>query len=166
MRADQLAERYPMTVHEENGKYYERHYVSKVSGRPASGSTMFYVGPEEHTSFHRIDCDEYWCYHAGSTLEIWIVDPSGALSVKKFGVEDGADPLVYFPAGVIFASRHDIPQEIGADGTLFSCVTVPRFDYRGFELVSREKITELCPETECFFWKKMKLYIICSFFTQ
>lgn len=148
MRADELKERYRMQGHEENGLYLEKHYPFQGDGRASSGSSLFYVEKGERTLFHRIDCDEYWCYHAGGTLEIWSVSPEGILTKSLFGVEKGAEPFIYFPKGVSFASKSMPDAE---DGTFFSCITVPRFSYSGFTLVSREEICSLCRDTKAFF---------------
>lgn len=145
---ENLLIKYNMKPHQENGSFSECHYPFEGEGRAASGSTYFHVPANESTLFHRIDCDEYWCFNAGSALEIWIVDINGRLEVKKFGIGDDADPLMYFPKGVIFGSRSLSRQ---GDGTFFTCITVPRFSYDGFELIGKDDLLKLCPEAESFF---------------
>lgn len=149
MKAKELIKKYAMEQHIENGAFIERHYESKTSGRAQSGSIYYYVAPGEITEFHRIDCDEYWSYNAGATIEIWIFDEEGVLHKHLLGITDGAEPLVYMKSGDIFASRLS---KDSSDGTFITCITVPRFTYDGFELFERERIIEMYPEAESF-WK-------------
>ena len=147
MKMQDLLEKYEMKPHEENGSYSERHYPFDGDGRAASGSSYFYTAPGESTLFHRIDCDEYWCFNAGSPLDIWVIDSQGKLEMKKFGIEPDSEPMLYFPKGVIFGSRNREPD---GEGTFFTCITVPRFSYKGFQLVDKEDVLKICPEAESF----------------
>lgn len=147
MEARKLIERYAMEAHEENGVFVERHYPSGEA-RPASGSIYYYLGPGERSVFHQLEFDEYWIYNEGSTLDVWRIDADGRLAVLRCGTEDGAEPMVFFPKGCIFAARHRDPDV--ADGTFVTCVTVPRFDYSGSRLLGREEVVGICPEAEKF----------------
>ena len=148
MTAKELMQKYSMEDHVENGAFVERHYEHTGPGRAASGSIYYYVSADESTEFHRIDCDEYWCYAEGSPLEIWQVDESGRISVSLLGVEDGCEPVVYLRSGVIFASRH--PKGC-ADGTFLSCITVPRFTYEGFTMFTKETMLKDYPQIAEFY---------------
>ena len=148
MTAEELMKRFSLREHIENGAFVERHYENTAPGRAASGAIYYYVAADEVTEFHRIDCDEYWCYNAGSTLEIWQVSQDGELTVSKLGIENGCEPLVYLRSGVLFASKHPAA---GADGTFLTCITVPRFTYQGFELIGRAEMLEKYPNTADFF---------------
>jgi len=148
-RADDLVKKYPFDLHDENGLFVECHYEAKGPGRPASGSIYYYVRPGERTQFHKIDCDEYWSFNAGSTLELWVIGLDGELSIKYCGVEEGAEPTLRFAAGEIFASRLSADAK---DGTFITCITVPRFTYDGFQMFDKETMIKTYPETEEF-WK-------------
>jgi len=148
--AEELLERYNMSAHVENGSFLERHYISREPGRPASGSIYYYVSPDEITKFHYIDCDEYWCYIAGSPLEIWQISPEGEISTSMLGTEVGCDPLIYLKKGVKFASRHPVKEQ---EGTFLTCITVPRFRDEGFTLCNDEDIIRDYPKTAEFFTK-------------
>lgn len=147
MNVNELREKYNMQPHEENGSYSECHYSYDGAGRAPSGSSYFYTAPGEKTLFHRIDCDEYWSFNAGSIVEVWLIDEKGKLEIRKLGLGEDADPLVFIPKGTVFGSRNT---DAGGEGTFFTCITVPRFDYKGFELVDREDVKKLCPESEAF----------------
>ena len=147
VKAEELIKRYNAGEHVENGLFIECHYAAEGNGRPASGSIYYYVKPGERTQFHKIDCDEYWSYNAGGTLELWVIGLDGKLRVKYCGITEGAEPTVRFAAGEIFASRLD---KDSPDGTFVTCITVPRFSYDGFQLLEQEEITSLYPDTAKF----------------
>lgn len=148
MTAEELAKRFGMKVHLEHGLFVERHYKYDGNDRPASGSIYYYVDANERTEFHRIDCDEYWSYNAGSTLELWIIMPDGKLQISKCGITNDAEPTIYVPKGAIFASRH--AKNVN-DGTLITAITVPRFKYEGFEIFTKEQILSRYPQLSTFF---------------
>lgn len=146
--AEDLLIRYSMDRHPENGAFVERHYPHDEDSRAASGSIYYYVGPDERTAFHVIDCDEYWCYTSGTALEVWAIDPDGELTVRRLGTEAGCEPMLYLKKGVIFASRH---AEGASEGTFIVCITVPRFTYQGFRMLTEMETLALCPAAQAFF---------------
>lgn len=151
MRADELNRYYHMAEHPENGTFLELDCGeggADAAGRLPSGAIYYYVAPGEHTAFHRIDCGEYWCCNAGEPLELWTVDTQGKLSIRKLGLGEGCEPLEYFPAGVLFASR---ARKGAPDGTFLTCITVPHFQYEGFEMFDREYMIGMYPETAGFY---------------
>ena len=146
MTAGELAKLFEMQPHKENGSYVERHYPDVGGVRPASGAIYYFLGNEEKARFHVIDCDEYWNYVAGSDLELWLV-AEGQLTKKVLGLGPGREPLVYIPKGTIFGAKHF---ENAADGTFVTCITVPRFDYRGWRMLDGEEMVKICPATKDF----------------
>ena len=104
--AQDLAQRYEMEQHEEGGAFVDLKGSRTFGKRDASGAIYYYLPVGQVSDFHVIDCEEYWAFAAGATLELWCVSPKGELSVRLLGVEDGADPLVCVPAGTVFAARH------------------------------------------------------------
>lgn len=151
MSAEELMKRFKLKKHEENGFYIEKHYKNKESERAKSGSIYYYVSPNELTKFHKIDCDEYWCYIEGSPLEIWQIDLKGNIIKSKLGKEENCEPLIYIKKGNIFASKH-YKKEI--EGTFLTCITVPRFDYSKFELFEKLEIINKYPQIKEFFNEK------------
>ena len=150
MKASELAAQYSLDPHVEGGSFRElfRDHVENRK-REAHGVIYYYLGEKEDSDFHHLDSDEYWLYHAGSTLEIWIVNDDGSLRVEKLGIEAGAQPCVLLKAGVTFGARH----EAGAtDGCLVSCVTVPEFTYENYRIVPKEEMLEKYPESAAF-WR-------------
>ena len=149
MRADELAGRFGLEPHVEGGSFVELDEpVPEGMGRAPSGVIYYHLGAEEFSDFHVLDSDEYWLWHAGSTLEIWMILPDGSMEKCRLGTEEGSQPCVLLKAGVIFGARHlkDAP-----DGTFVSCVTVPRFSYESYRILPREEMLEKYPETAPFF---------------
>ena len=148
--AKNLSKRYQMDPHEEGGSFVDLKAERVAGTRDASGAIYYYLPPDQVADFHVIDCDEYWAFVAGDTLELWIVSPDGKLSAELLGVEASADPLVFVPAGCMFAARaHDA--EAQREGTFLSCITVPRFSYDGWRLVKRDELEALCPAALAFY---------------
>ena len=149
MRADELAKRYGMEAHVEGGSFLELDEpVPAELGRAASGVIYYHLGPDEYSDFHVLDSDEYWLWHAGAPLEIWMIQPDGNLHIEKLGTGEGCNPCLLLKAGVIFGARH-LP---GAqDGCFVSCVTVPRFSYEFYRILPREEIARDYPAAMPFF---------------
>ena len=147
--ADELARRFGLEPHVEGGSFVELDEpVPPEMGRAPSGVIYYHLGVGEYSDFHVLDSDEYWLWHAGSTLEIWMILPDGSLQVQRLGVDEGAQPCVLLKAGVIFGARH-LPG--AGDGCFVSCVTVPRFSYESYRILSRQEMLEKYPCTAPFF---------------
>lgn len=149
MKREELIRRFGMRPHVEGGLFREL-YVreERTPARRASGVIYYALGPGERADFHLLDCDEYWLYHAGSALEIWIYDGTGPARVERLGLEEGAQPCVLLKAGWLFGAR---PVPDAAETTLLSCVTVPQFSYEHYRLLSREDMIKRHPDAAAFF---------------
>ena len=148
--ADELSIKYGMTAHEENGLYRLMRYAHTAEERAPSGSILYYLGADEHSIFHSIDCDEYWAYNEGETLELWIIYPDKSFSVVYLGTCGDAVPLAFVPKGSIFACRH---AKDGEDGTLISAITVPGYiEAHSNTLYTKEDMIRRFPFIEDF-WK-------------
>lgn len=148
MSIDKLIEQYELQPHEEGGLFALTSYEAKGEERPASGSIYYYVYSDVLSKFHQIDCDEYWCYHAGSTAELWVISPEGELTITNVGVGENAVPMLYVKKGSVFGARH---AEDEVEGTLFSCITVPRYmDGVSLQLFEKEEMLSKYPNTAAF----------------
>ena len=142
--------RFGLEPHVEGGAFRELYRDGqRGEGREASGVIYYYLGPEEHADFHVLDSDEYWLYHGGAPLEVWMIGADGSLTVETLGLGEGAEPCVLVKGGVIFGARHPANAQ---DGTLVSCVTVPEFSYEQYRILSKEETLACCPDCEAF-WK-------------
>lgn len=106
MTPEELTACFKMKKHPENGFFLEKHYDAPDNIRPASGMIYYYVAENELTDFHKIDCDEYWCFNAGASLEVWTIDETKELKIRLLGIENDHEPSLFIPKGTIFASRH------------------------------------------------------------
>ena len=117
--ADELAKRFGMEPHVEGGSFIELDEpLPEGAPRAASGVIYYHLGAQEYSDFHVLDSDEYWLWHAGTPLEIWMLDENGALEIRRLGVDAESEPCVLIKAGVIFGARH-IAGDC-ADGTMVS----------------------------------------------
>jgi len=149
MRADELAVRFRMEPHVEGGSFVElNEAVPEGVGRAPSGAIYYHLGSEEFSDFHVLDSDEYWLWHAGSTLEIWEAGEDGRMLIRRLGIEDGAEPCLLLKAGVVFGARH---LSCAEDGTFVSCVTVPRFSYENYRILPKEEMLEKYPTSAAFY---------------
>lgn len=145
-----MMQRFHLTPHVEGGAFRElyRDGTERPAERPASGVIYYALGQGETSDFHLLDSDEYWLYHAGDTVELWIVGEDGHLHTERLGIEEGAEPCVLLPKNTIFGARM-VPGS--TDGCLMSCVTVPEFTYEHYRILSEAEMREQYPESIPFF---------------
>ena len=143
-----------LTQHPEGGFYKETYRAAeKISGaslperfsgdRNFSTSIYFLLRSQDRSMFHKIKSDELWHYHAGSNLNIYILD-EGKLITKVLGpdLEKGESLQVVIPANVWFGAKVVQP-----DGyTLSGCTVAPGFDFADFELADRDQLLSHFPD--------------------
>ena len=145
-----LTERFRLEPHVEGGAFRELYHASGAAAdRLASGVIYYALGAGEQSDFHVLDSDEYWLYHAGTTLELWSVKEDGSMRIDRLGLEEGAEPCVLMKAGVIFGARHAVDDEHA--GIIVSCVTVPEFTYEHYRILPKEEMLEKYPASAAFF---------------
>lgn len=130
--------------HPEGGYYKETYRATeKISdaglperfegARNFSTAIYFLLRSEDRSLFHRIKSDELWHFHAGGTLEIFVLTTDG-LVVHRLGpnVEQGDALQVVVPANTWFGAK-----VIGDNAyTLAGCTVAPGFDFRDFEMAN------------------------------
>ena len=153
MITEELVKRFDMQPHEELGLIRVHSCSHTAEKRGGSGSIYYYVYPNSPTVFHRIDCDEYLIYTAGASLQIWVLDKNGKLSITRLGLSEGEVPMLKAEMGSTFAFRTDKNAEEGA----FICaVTVPGFvEGSSVRLFTEEEMLSLFPNAEGLekFWE-------------
>ena len=150
MKAKELNRKYCREDHIERGTFVELGQSRRNGVRDPHGAIYYYVPAGETTVFHKIDCDEYWCYHEGAPLEVWMIHPTGQVSVVKLGTRADCEPLLLLEKGVVFAAKSS---KDASDGTFLSCITAPRFQQQGLTLFSPEEIQRQYPQAAAFFEK-------------
>jgi hypothetical protein len=155
MEAAQIIQNYQLLPHPEGG-WYKETYRSTESiaadalpkrfndSRSLSTAIYFLMEANNFSAFHRIQSDECWHFYAGGTLEIYIIDLEGKLSVIPLGnhIDKGEFFQFVVPANCWFASKP-------AAGVAFSfvgCTVSPGFDFNDFELADSEMLTRLYPQ--------------------
>jgi uncharacterized protein len=114
---------------------------------PRSFSTAIYflLRSQDKSLFHRIKSDELWHFHAGSALNIYLLQEEG-LQVFKLGdnLDDGDSLQVVIPANCWFGAKlHSLNGY-----TLAGCTVAPGFDFKDFELADRASLLREFPDQE------------------
>jgi uncharacterized protein len=158
MNAEQWIRKLEMIPHPEGGYYCETYKseewisddelsVKFGDKRRLATSIYFLLTQDEVSHFHRLKSDEIWYFHAGCPLSVYVIHPTGELQEIRLGldVDSGEVPQATVPRGTIFGScirRTDQPH----DFSLVSCMVSPGFDFRDFELFSRDELLALYPQ--------------------
>lgn len=140
-----------LVPHPEGGFYKETYRaddqvtLEAFSGARNVSTGIYYLLTHGHFSaFHRIRSDEMWHFYDGSDLSVYVINPTGALSVIKLGrdIKDGQVLQAVVPAGCWFASRVE-----HANGfALVGCTVAPGFDFQDFELAERSVLIRQYPQ--------------------
>jgi len=144
-----------LTPHPEGGYFCETYHSQEIINKKALPnrysadrvfSTAIYFLLESHqaSKFHRLQSDEMWFYHDGSSLTLYIIDRDGALRQLRLGtdIDNGEQPQILIKYGVWFGAK--VNQEHSY--TLVSCAVAPGFDFEDFELAAREQLLVEYPQ--------------------
>lgn len=95
-------------------------------------------------TFHRLKCEEIWCYHVGDALTLYIIKQDGVLQRIKLGpnFDDGEHLQVVIPHDVWFGAKVNKKNAY----TLISCMTAPGFDFEDFELAEQQALLKEYPQ--------------------
>ena len=145
--AETIIKTYDLVPHPEGGWYREFHRSERElkdipgyqGSRPAVTAIWFCLRQGEFSAFHRLHSEEIWTHLSGSPIELILLSDRKASRLQIASVESGGSPAAVIPAGVYQAAR-----PLGGYG-LVSCVVAPGFDFRDFEMASREKLLEIYP---------------------
>lgn len=146
-----LIEHFRLSPHPEGG-YFREIYRSreeipadvlteKYSGVRSAGTAIYYLlNGNDFSAFHRIKSDELWFLLQGSDLLIHTLENGSA----QKSILNKAEPARLIPAGKWFAAELQDKNTYA----LVSCVVVPGFDFKDFEMGSTEKLISLFPEAQ------------------
>ena len=128
------------------GGYFREIYRKKdnIHGRDLATSIYYLLPSGMPSKLHRLRNDEVWYYHLGSPLKIFFLYQTGKVEEHKLGPDPEKSQVlsIVIPAETIFGAEV-IEQN---SFSLVSCNMSPGFEYEDFELLSREKLTNLFPE--------------------
>ncbi|MBI1835684.1 MAG: cupin domain-containing protein [Flavobacteriia bacterium] len=140
-----LVEKLNLIPHPEGG-YFSETYRSEMNidggNRQLMTAIYFLLTSENVSKFHRIKSDEIWFYHEGSSLIVHSLHAEGH-KMQKVGLDinAGEKPQYLVSKNTIFGSTVcDIDSY-----SLVSCVVAPGFDFRDFELFSKEELISIYP---------------------
>ena len=151
--AEYWINRLHLQAHPEGGFYKETYRSAETilqNGLPArfpgprsfSTAIYFLVRSQDRSLFHRIQSDELWHWHAGSTLSIYVLNKQG-LTVQQLGdnPEKKESLQIAIPANCWFGAKLN-----GDTGyVLASCTVAPGFDFQDFELADRTELIKQYP---------------------
>ena len=139
--------------HSEGGFYKESYRSPEAipqNGLPArfpgprsfSTAIYFLLRSQDRSLLHRIQSDELWHWHAGSTLSIYVLDKQ-ALTIHQLGdnPEKKESFQLTIPANSWFGARLNT----GRGYALVSCTVAPGFDFEDFELADKKELIQHNP---------------------
>lgn len=106
--------------------------------RSFSTAIYFLLTENNFSSLHRIQSDELWFFHAGSPLNIHLIEPNGDCRCLTIGPDGPFQAVV--PARCWFGA------EVGQGYALVSCTVAPGFDFADFELADRVALVKEFPQ--------------------
>ena len=146
-RINELIEQLALLSHPEGGYYKETYRsVETLEGEQAMmTSILFLLTSENASNFHRIQSDEHWYFHEGSSLIVHVIGESGH-EQKQLGLDlsAGQSPYHLVKKQDIFGSE---VQETNSY-SLVSCAVAPGFMFRDFELFTRQELLDQYPQHE------------------
>lgn len=151
---EELISKYNLKEHPEGGYYCETYRSSEVldkktlpsrfnGARTFSTAILFLLPEGEKSKLHRIKSDEIWYFHGGGELTITQISPEGDLEEISLGpLSDLRSKIQHVvPTGYIFGAK---PKN-GSKYSFVSCSVSPGFDFKDFELFTREYLIEQYP---------------------
>ena len=144
-RKDFLIEKLQLQSHPEGGFYRETYRSKGVvdfgGERNFSTCIYFMLTSDGFSAFHRIRQDEIWHFYEGAAVLIHMISPEGDCSSVRVGADLAMGEKFHFvvPAEYWFAAK------VLGDYALVGCTVAPGFDFRDFELASREFLMRKYP---------------------
>lgn len=155
MTVDQIIQKLKLQPHPEGGYYRETYRSSEIipksvlgtsysGNRNVSTAIYFLLTSENFSAFHRVNQDEIWHFHLGSTVNIHLISPTGEYQKVSVGNDILKDnhPQFCVPAKSWFAAEVDSANSF----CLVSCTVAPGFDFDDFSLAKREELVNLFPK--------------------
>ena len=148
MKAQKWIDHLELQKHPEGG-YYKSTYksdtmvVEERGERPLYTSIYFLLRSEDVSHFHRLQSDELWYFHAGSSLTIHMITPEGAYHEVALGLdfEKGEVAQYVVPKHTIFGSSVKDKDTF----SLVGCMVSPGFDFEDFELFETDDLLSQYP---------------------
>lgn len=149
VKAQELIDKLELLPHPEGGWYKEVYRSSENlenKDRQLLTSIYFLITGENVSRFHRIQSDELWYFHQGSTLVVHTLsEENGHLAIKLGNdLKKGENPFAIVPARTVFGSC----LESSNGYALVSCAVAPGFDFRDFEMMDKDELMANYPSAK------------------
>ncbi|ARK30623.1 cupin domain-containing protein [Halalkalibacter krulwichiae] len=132
------------------GGFFKRSFESteelNEQSRKLYTSIYFLLRAGDVSHFHRLQSDELWYFHAGSSMSVHIIHQDGRYEEAKLGlnIDKGEVPQVLVPKHSIFGSSLAEDKSF----SLVGCMVAPGFVYEDFELFTQQQLLEEYPQHE------------------
>ncbi len=147
---EQIIDKYKMQKHPEGGHYSEV-FRSNIQINDCSNpllnahstmSSIFYLLTKgEISKFHSILQDETWHYYSGGILLLHLITPSGEHKLVRLGSDFYTENFQFtVPANWLMAA------EVVGEYCLLGCTVAPAFEFRDFNMPSREQLLDKFPD--------------------
>lgn len=153
-REDIIIDKLNLTEHPEGGFYKETYRSSGTISadnlpsffegeRNYCTSIYFLLKSNDFSAFHKINQDETWYFHEGSSITIHQISTEGIYSKYIVGTDilNNQHPQYTVPAGYWFGATVDDPKSY----SLVGCAVSPGFDFQDFTLANRNELTKKFP---------------------
>ncbi|RRO20303.1 cupin domain-containing protein [Flavobacteriaceae bacterium 14752] len=115
-----------------------------TGNRNYSTSIYFLLTSNQFSAFHRITQDEIWHFYEGSPVKIHMISKAGDYSSIVVGRDFTKDQLPqYVVKGGIWFAAEVLDEK---SFSLVGCTVSPGFDFKDFEMPSRQTLLELFPD--------------------
>jgi predicted cupin superfamily sugar epimerase len=153
LTSDQLIEKLDLKKHPEGGYFKEIYrdditldFGEKYDGRMRNILTSIYflLKGEDQSALHVIkNSTEIWNFHAGSPLQITIIDPITGMIEKRIigNPAEGYNAQCVVPGNTWFGAECINKNEY----SLVGYMVTPGFDYRDSSLIKEDQLLELLP---------------------
>lgn len=144
--AQTIIEQLKMSPHPEGGYFVETWRSEEMYDLPGQGARnlgtgIYFLIPHGQLSrFHRLKADEIWHFYQGDPITVVTLNSKQGLKqnlVGPIGLDHGMPQLI-IPQGTWFGAIHESPPEQGY--TLVGCTVSPGFEFKDFELATRDKL--------------------------
>ena len=140
MEANEYIKKLKLEPHPEGG-YYRQVFGNDATGKKDVSTIYYMLTGRDMSAFHRLhEMTEIWYYHAGSPLNIYVIDTDGKLTVHNLS-PDGEMQVVIHPEQWFAA---DIPSKEGF--CLVGCAVAPAFTFENFELGRKDELLKQFPQ--------------------
>lgn len=151
-----------LSPHPEGGYFCENYRSAGVidkSGLPdyynenrSFSTAIYFMLPKGHIShFHKVKTDEVWHFYGGGSLTLIQIFENGRREDVQIGsnVFEGEHLQYVVPANCWFAA---FPND-DVEYSLVGCTVSPGFDYKDFELGSKQELADRFPQHAALFDK-------------